>query len=1667
MAISAEGIWGLCKKAFKWMAIMLAVLILFNVGIFFTLQTQWGQAQLTKAVAYYAGKKLQTEVGIGQIRLEGLHQLDIYHLMLKDKGKNTLLSLDSLRIKLNLKEIFSKKIRIDEVYLAGIDAGIYRQSNDTGFNFQFISDAFSSGDTSASTTQSSWGIDVKKIGLQRIHFQWKDAHNQDTFLVGLKKLQLDFSKFDINKLAFGTDKFMLDGLDTKISIGPSQKPESPDKDTASLSFSIDAQSILLTQTHIDYKDDGIALTTQAPLLTVKGLQYDQASLTAVVKELILKENTTNLAFTSTVSNTTAVPDNKATTPKTFSLQLDTVSLEKNHVVVNDKTAKVKAKNEFDPAHIDLDNINIQAAGIKYKADYYEASVRHISLKEKSGFELIALKGTGFFGANDFSLRDVNIATPHNNIQGDIKMHYASLMDLMKKPAQTTIDLHIAPTLIRLDDWAAFIPSLRKEKFTKSLLTKNINFDLNANGTLDALNITSYHIATEGNKLSGSMQLQHPTDIKRIYAGLQINEFSTSRKKLQQLLPKDLLSNEIWAYVPETIQAKGKISGDPDDVQTNIIIQTNDGNIGVKGYAKHLSDTKHADYDVLVSTDGFALDKYLANPQLGNVSGDISVKGRGFDPEEANMDFTANIHESELNGYAYKRIAIKGSDRKGVIDASIQSEDPNLDLTADLGLTLGKKLSDIHVIAGIENIDLFAIGLTSDSIHFAGNIDIQFPRFDSTQLEGKAFITDLLVSYNNIPYLLDTIQLLADVKQDTQLISLTSPFLDADLKGQFSLQAIQPTLQAIISNYIETKEELTPFERPLFAELKGNIHVPDSLAPLVPGLKKVAPFPFYAKMDTRQNQFTYGLRIPYVEYKDYTIDSLFIGLIQDSAKDNIRKAFYVAQVSDVQAPSFTLPLTRLAGTIDKGIISSRFFIIDSNGTNKYLLPVTFVNHPERPYIFLQDTIILNTTRWNVNADNRIYLNLENPEGSQIKLTYGNEEIEIKSHEENKTGFPLTLNIKKFELETLAGMITTDTVLLEGEVNASFAMDRFAPLTFNGDIKIDSLKVFGNHFGNLHANALSNENGDYVLNDLSLTGAGNNVVAKGHTDSSFSNIDFTLAMKPLNLSPIEPFVKTYIDSLKGGIGGDLHVFGNLKNPNVEGELHVENTSLIARQTGTYINLQQGGIHINEYDVTFDDILFTDSAGNHGSITGDINFKANEPFHYDLKLEASNFTISGYKRYEEQMIAGPLKTDLLFKIKGDLAGANIDGNAKVLDGSKVKYVYESSVSEKNGDGLIEFFDPLHPETLDSIAIKAKQKKSQKFKLTVNSYINITPKSELTVVIDEMAGDQLQVRGSTNLNFTMAPDGDMQLVGNYEVESGTYNLSIAGLLRKEFAIQKGSTIDWAGDILKAKTNLKAAYNVKTDASELLQGKETVSGAGKQKLNFIVYLMIKGELLKPAISFQLDMADKDQDAFDGVVYTRLKQVNTIPSELNKQVMGLLALNSFIADNPFSSIGGSGNFETEAYATAGRLLTQELNNFLGNNIKNVDIDIGLDIRDDYSSGKAQRRSDLKVGFAKSFANNRLSIYVGNTFALENHNQDYDLLKGLAGDVSLEYMVTTDGRYRLKGFRATKDDITFNGTVIETGVSFAVVVEFNKFKNAFRSKKKRAKQREQRKNGMNT
>src|SRR5205814_10731371 len=141
--------------------------------------------------------------------------------------------------------------------------------------------------------------------------------------------------------------------------------------------------------------------------------------------------------------------------------------------------------------------------------------------------------------------------------------------------------------------------------------------------------------------------------------------------------------------------------------------------------------------------------------------------------------------------------------------------------------------------------------------------------------------------------------------------------------------------------------------------------------------------------------------------------------------------------------------------------------------------------------------------------------------------------------------------------------------------------------------------------------------------------------------------------------------------------------------------------------------------------------------------------------------------------------------------------------------------------------------------------------------------------------------------------------------------------------------------------------------------------------------------------------------------------------------------------------------ENTMYATAGQMLTRQVSNILGSSVKEVDINLGLESAEDYTSGQTKKNTNLTVDLSKSFADNRLSVYVGSAFALEGQNQNSNAVAGLAGNVILEYLLTKDGKYRMKGYRTSDNDLTLQMMVVKTGASFVIVFEFNKAKQIFK------------------
>jgi translocation and assembly module TamB len=334
----------------------------------------------------------------------------------------------------------------------------------------------------------------------------------------------------------------------------------------------------------------------------------------------------------------------------------------------------------------------------------------------------------------------------------------------------------------------------------------------------------------------------------------------------------------------------------------------------------------------------------------------------------------------------------------------------------------------------------------------------------------------------------------------------------------------------------------------------------------------------------------------------------------------------------------------------------------------------------------------------------------------------------------------------------------------------------------------------------------------------------------------------------------------------------------------------------------------------------------------------------------------------------------------------------------------------------------------------------------LTAN--IELSDDEKFNVVIDPVTGDRLSVRGNSTLTLHMDPTGDMQLAGRYEITEGTYDLSFAKFVKRNFVIDKGSTIVWTGNPMNGQMDIRAIYTVETapvDLAATMINDEAQLNEYKREVPFQVYLILKGELLFPDIAFRLDMAEDDRSEFGGTIYAWLQDINQQESELNKQVFALLILKRFISNNPFDSEGG-GDLASSARKSVSKLLSEQLNK-LSSNVKGIELTFDLKSYEDATRG-GQAQTDLELGISKSLMNDRLVVKVSGNVNVEGEANQQSSITDYIGDLALEYKLTADGRLRVTGFRNSNYDM-IDGDLIETGAGLIYIKDYDSFMELFR------------------
>ena len=225
-----------------------------------------------------------------------------------------------------------------------------------------------------------------------------------------------------------------------------------------------------------------------------------------------------------------------------------------------------------------------------------------------------------------------------------------------------------------------------------------------------------------------------------------------------------------------------------------------------------------------------------------------------------------------------------------------------------------------------------------------------------------------------------------------------------------------------------------------------------------------------------------------------------------------------------------------------------------------------------------------------------------------------------------------------------------------------------------------------------------------------------------------------------------------------------------------------------------------------------------------------------------------------------------------------------------------------------------------------------------------------------------------------------------------------------------------------------------------------------KQRYPFLILLKLRGKILLPQISFEIQLPPEDKGILGGAVNEKLNLLNEDPSALNKQVFALLVLGRFVQENPLQTESGGASMAVRT--TVSKFLSAQLNKWGSKVLPGMELNFDIQSYDDYQTGQAEGRTQVDIGIKQQLFNERLTVQVGGSVDVEGEKSKNNSASDITSDVSVELKLTNDGRFRLKGFRHNKYEGAIEGQLVETGGGIMYTRDFNKWKEFFTTLKEK-------------
>ena len=1299
-----------------------------------------------------------------------------------------------------------------------------------------------------------------------------------------------------------------------------------------------------------------------------------------------------------------------TTQGAWKLNFDQVELINARFIYND-VGHSKANHGIDFSHIDAKEIYGVFNDLEIVNDTIFSTVNGLRFKEKSGFNLLNLSGEAKVHGSVTQVIGLHIETPLSNVKADLIFDMKSYDSYAQFIDEVNMDVNFKETVASFEDISYFATDLKDLKEKVILEGKVTGTVANMKGRNVSMQFLS------DTHLDGDFDLRGLPNIDETFIYMKIKSLETNKSSLEKLplypfmegkrlqLPSQFAKlgemkfyGSFTGFVSDFV-AYGELSTAVGQLITDVSFK-NQGNI--------------PEYTGNIALDRFDIGRLFGISQtVQKTTLKTTISGKGFSLESLDLKLDGDIKSIDFIGYRYQNISLEGTLKNQQFDGIAAVEDENIDFDFNGKIDLEGKLPIYNFIANINKANLANLKLvnsTDSSIVISTTAELNMIGDELDNLEGSILLTNSFFRDSVNAFFVKNIGLNAIRFNDSlRSVALRSDLVDLNMNGNFTFKDLVPSFTNFAIAYIPSAQE----------ELVNQLSTEDFTFDITFKNTSILSTLFFPNVkiggqsrlsgnynSNKQDLNLYGF-FPYVKINDYQFQN--ITLQGESPDDSLVIAASINQLALSDSSNIENIRLKLISAHDSVTTFINWLNQSQKGYAADLqLQTTFNGFTKSEHRFVNSSVVINDSLWTFTDGNYLQVDSSAITVKKLSIKSSLEELAIGGKVSLNPADTLSVSFKEMSLSYLKNLIPPSAIQLEGAISGNITLkDLYHKAIITAQVNMHDFVINQNRIGdgvlkstyNIENEELYSVGSFGPLNQPYLKVSGSYFPTKKVENIA---LDATFNNAPLNI--FEQYCVDYLSHIKGTFKGTVKVSGDISLPELKGRLLLSGASFMVDYLNTSYTINDE-IIIEPDFFGFNVIKIVDEKGNPAIATGTAFHDNYENFSLDIGLELTNFLALNTSVTDNDLYYGRANVSGLANISGYANNLIFDMNVTTEKNTRlnIPLTGESEVYSSNFLTFVEKNTIYRQPTDYQVNLDG---------IDMNFDLTVTPDAEVRLIFDEQIGDVIKGRGNGNIKMEINTLGDFEMYGNYVIQEGDYLFTLQNLINKKFILQKGGQITWNGDPFEANMDLSADYKLRSSLYDILP--DDSLGTYRRRVPVTLGLNMEGKLMNPDISFDINLPTADDETrqrLQSILYVNSAEVNK--QEMNKQVFSLLILNRFA---PVSGLNQDYEHANVGATSSSEFLSNQLSNWLSR--ISDDVNVGVN----YRPGDELSSDEYELALSTQFFNDRVIVdgnvgYSSNNYQLDNSQST----TGLIGEFSVEYKISQDGRFRLRGFNRSNNN----------------------------------------------